>query len=111
MAKTSEDLVYAIASNLGKAVSGEALGQPEHESIDGKIDGVLSRISQIVYIGDRDDIPEELFDTIALIATEMTGPIFSYQKPDMAYVKSLENDLRYLVASDPTFQVEKAVYY
>lgn len=109
--KTSEDLVYEVAGNLGKWVVGESLGQPEYDTIDGKIDGVLGRISEIVYIGDRDSIPVELFDSIALLVAEYAGSKFSNAKPDLAYIKAVENDLRYLVASNPTFQVQKSVYY
>ncbi len=111
MSKTADDLVYEVASILGKAVAGEALGQPEYETIDGKIDGVLSRISKIVYIGDRDEIPEELFDNIALIVAAFAGPKFSNEKPDLSYVRMLEADLRYLVAIEPSYQPVKAVYY
>jgi hypothetical protein len=109
--KTADDLVYEVASILGKAVAGESLGQPEYETIDNKIDGVLSRIAKIVYIGDRDEIPAELFDNIALIVAAFAGSKFSNEKPDMAYVRSLEADLRYLVADDPTYQVAAGNYF
>jgi hypothetical protein len=111
MSKTADDLVYEVASILGRAVAGEALGQPEYDTIDGKIDGVLGRIAKIVYIGDRDEIPEDLFDNIALIVAAFAGPKFSNEKPDMAYIKSLEADLRYLVADAPTYQVQRGEYY
>lgn len=111
MTKTADNLVYEVASILGKAVAGEALGQPEYETIDGKIDGVLRRISKIVYIGDRNEIPEDLFDTIALIVAQFAGSKFSSTTPDMTYVRALEADLRYLVAESPTYETLKASYF
>lgn len=109
--KTADNLVYKVASILGKAVAGEALGQVEYETIDGEIDGVLARIRPIVYIGDRDSIPDDLFNSIALMVAEFAGSMFSNAKPDMSYVKGLEQDLRYLVAQSPTYQTLKVEYF
>lgn len=111
MTKTADNLVYEVAAILGKAVAGETLGQPEYETIDGKIDGVLQRVEKIVYIGDRNEIPDDLFDTIALMVAEFSGAKFSGAKPDLVYVRALEADLRYLVAQSPSYQPLKAEYF
>jgi len=109
--KTAEDLVYEVAAILGKAVAGEALGQPEYDTINGNIDPVLSEIEDIVYVGDRDDIPNKYFQTIARLVAVHSAAKFSNSTVDLQEVVKHENRLRYLAASDPTFQTEKAVYY
>ena len=109
--KTAEDLVYEVAGILGKIIAGESLGAVEYQTIDGKIDGVLGRIRSIVYIGDRDAIPIEYFDNIALMVSQFAGAKFSNSPPDLAAVKGLEQDLRYLVADSPTYEVLKSEYF
>jgi hypothetical protein len=109
--KTADDLVYEVASLLGKGVVGETLGSVEYQTIDGKIDGVLARIRKIIYIGDRDEIPIEYYDNIASLVAQFAGAKFANANPNFDAIKGLESDLRYLVAADPSYQVQKTVYY
>lgn len=111
MSKTSEDLILKVASILGKRVVGEALGQPEHETINENIDPVLEEISDIVYVGDRDDIPDRYFYTIARLVAVHSASDFSSTDVDLDQVTKHENRLRVLAASQPTYQATKAVYY
>jgi len=111
MSKTADNLVYEVAAILGKAVAGEALGQPEYDTIDNNIDPVLAEIENIVYVGDRDDIPDRYFQTIARLVAVHSAAKFSNAPVDLAEVTKHENRLRDLAASQPTYQTQKAVYY
>ncbi len=111
MTKTADDLVYEVAAILGKAVAGEALGQPEYDTIDNNIDPVLAEIENIVYVGDRDDIPDRYFQTIARLVAVHSAAKFNNAPVDLVEVTKHENRLRDLAASQPTYQTQKAVYY
>ena len=111
MSKTADNLVYEVAAILGKAVAGEALGQPEYDTIDNNIDPVLAEIESIVYVGDRDDIPDRYFQTIARLVAVHSAAKFSNAPVDLVEVTKHENRLRDLAASQPTYQTQKAVYY
>lgn len=111
MSKTADDLVYEVAAILGKAVAGEALGQPEYETIDGNIDPVLAEVERIAYIGDRDEIPDTYFQTIARLVVVHSAAKFSNAPVDLVEVQKHEQRLRYLAASEPTYQTTKAEYF
>lgn len=109
--KTADNLVYEVASILGKAVAGEALGQPEYDTIDGNIDPVLAEIEGIIYVGDRDDIPNKFFQTIARLVAVHSAAKFANAPVDLAEVAKHEARLRYLVAGSPSYQVLKTQYF
>jgi hypothetical protein len=111
MSKTADDLVYEVASILGKAVAGEALGQPEYDTIDGNIDPVLAEIEGIVYVGDRNDIDDKYFQTIARLVAVHSAAKFSNAPLDQAGLTQLESRLRFLSASDPTYQPMAGEYF
>ena len=111
MTKTADDLVYEVAAILGKAVAGEALGQPEYDTIDGNIDRVLAEIEGIVYVGARDEIEDKYFQTIARLVAIHSAAKFSNAPVDLAQVRQHENRLRELAAIQPSYQPVKAVYY
>lgn len=111
MSKTADNLVYKVASILGKHVAGESLGQPEYETIDDNIDPVLSEIENIVYIGDRDEIPDRYFYTLARLVAVHSASDFSGAEVDLEQITRHENRLRYLASGQPSYQVQKAVYY
>ena len=111
MSKTADNLVYEVAAILGKVVAGEALGQPEYDTIDGNIDPVLAEIEGIVYIGDRDDIDDKYFQTIARLVAIHSAAKFSNAPVDLAAVRQHENRLRELAASQPTYQTQKGEYF
>lgn len=96
MSKTADDVVNEAAAILGKYVPGEALGAVEHDTIDGCIDPVLAEVSRIVYIGDRNDIPDEYFQTIARLVAIHAAAKFSNAPVDLATIAQHEGRLRYL---------------
>lgn len=109
--KTAEELVYEVAAILGKAVAGEALGQPEYDTIDGNIDPVLAEVEGIVYVGDRDEIPNKYFQTIARLVAIHSASKFSNTPVDQAAITEHESRLRFLSASEPTYQPAQGNYF
>jgi hypothetical protein len=108
---TSADLVNRAAAILGKYVAGEALGTIEYETIDRCIDDVLSEIGKIVVVGDRDEIPNELFETIARLVAIYAAADFSNTPLDLDAIFQHEMRLRYLVAQSPTYEPLRVNYF
>lgn len=102
MSKTADNLVYEVASILGKAVAGEALGQPEYDTIDGNIDPVLAEIQGIVYVGDRNEIDDKFFQTIARLVAIHSAAKFSNTPASLAEIEAQEERLRVLAAEPRT---------
>ena len=111
MSKTADNLVYEVAALLGISVVGEALGSVEYTTIDGNIDPVLAEIENIVYIGDRDDIDDRYFQTIARLVAVHSAAKFSNAPVDLALVGQHERRLRNLAASAADTEVLKTTYY
>lgn len=112
MSKTADNLVYEVASILGKAVAGESLGAVEYETIDGSIDPVLAEVETIAYIGDRDDIPDKYFQTIARLVAVHAAAKFANSPVDLSAVRDHESRLQYLAAggrSRRTLRVDAGV--
>ncbi|WP_022722873.1 hypothetical protein [Rhodopseudomonas sp. B29] len=96
--RTASDLVYEVAGLLGILEAGEALGPVEFDTIDKAIDPVLEEVSDIAYIGDRDDIPNRYFQTLARLVTVHAAAKFSNATPDMQAIRTHEQRLRELAA-------------
>lgn len=111
MPKTADNLVYEVAAILGKAVAGEALGSVEYDTINGNIDPVLAEIESIAYVGDRDDIPDVFFQTIARLVAVHSAAKFSNAPVDLALVEQHEQRLRYLSSIMPTYEPSRGEYY
>ena len=108
---TAEQLINKAAGILGKYVPGEALGDVEHETIDNCIDTVLREIAKIVDIGDRDEIPDLLFETIARLVAIYAAALFSNTAPDLMVIEQHEQRLRYLIAQTPTYEILGTNYF
>lgn len=102
MSKTADNLVYEVAAILGKVVAGEPLGQPEYQTIDGNIDPVLAEIASIVYIGDRDEIDDKYFQTIARLVAIHSAAKFSNTPASLTEIETHEERLRVLAAEPRT---------
>lgn len=111
MGKNSRELIDEAASILGKRVVGEALGNIEYQTIDYCIDPVLAEIQDIAYIGDRDDIPDRYFQTIARLLAIHAAAKFSNVPADYQAIIQHENRLRYLAAGASSRQVAVAEYF
>lgn len=111
MSKTSEQLIYEVAGMLGIAVAGEALGAVEHETISDAIDPVLSEVERIVHIGNRNEIPDEFFQTVARLVATHCSAKFSNAPVDLDQVQIHENRLRYLATSKRPYSPAKVQYF
>jgi len=109
--RTADQLIYEAAAILGKAVAGEALGQPEYDTLNVNVDDVLAEVSSIVFIGDRDEIPERFFMTLARLLAIHAAAKFSNQPVDMAQVLIHEDRLRGLAAAPPTYEILRVNYF
>ena len=108
---TAEQLINKAAAILGKYVPGEALGAVEHDTIGGCIDDVLQEISKIVDIGDRDEIPNLLFETVARMVALYAAAEFSSQQPPLDIIEQHEQRLRYLISGTPTYATLSGNYF
>ena len=108
---SSEELINRTAALLGKFVPGEALGAVEHDTIDRCINDVLSELSKIAYIPDRNDIPNLYFETVARVVAIYASAEFSNQPLDLRAVEQHERRLHYLVSQTPTYEVIRTEYF
>jgi hypothetical protein len=108
--RTAEEAINKAAAILGKYVPGEALGDVEHQTISDALDDTLKETAKIVAIGDRDQIPGVLFETIARLTAIHAASEFSNQPLDLNAIFNHEQRLRYLVAQTPTYET-LGVYY
>ena len=109
--RTSEELINKAAGILGKYIPGEALGDVEHATISNAVDDVLSEIAKIVAISDRDEIPLQLFETVARLVAIYAAADFSNQPVDLNVVRDHEQRLRYLIAQTPTYEILRSTYF
>ena len=109
--RTADQLIYEAAGILGKAVAGEALGQPEYDTLNDSVDTMLAETSTIIYIGDRDEIPERYFMTLARLLAIHAAAKFANQPVDLQQVFNHEERLRRLAAIAPTYEILRTNYY
>ena len=107
---TSEELINRTAAILGRYVPGEALGAIEHDTIDRCVDSVLAELARIVVI-DREQIPNQYFETAARVCAIYAAADFSNQPLDLAAVEQHERRLHYLVSQTPTYEVLRTEYF
>ena len=108
---TAEQVINNAAGNLGKWVSGEALGAVEHDTISDALDAVLAEISKIIAINDRDEIPAFAFEIISNLTGVFAAAQFSNSQMDYNVVMQYEQRLRYLVAQAPTYEIQPNYYF
>lgn len=109
--RTAEQMIEEVAAILGKFVPGEALGDVEHDTIDGCIDQVLEEISGIVVVSDRDEIPLKYFETVARLIAVHASSKFSNAALDLQAIRSHENRLRDLSAPVATNETLRTKYF
>jgi hypothetical protein len=111
LTRTADQLIYEAASILGKAVAGEALGQPEYDTLNTSVDAVLAEVDTIVYIADRDEIPQRFFNTLARLLAIHGAAKFANQPVDLNQVFLHEERLRRLAAQSSTYEILRTNYY
>jgi hypothetical protein len=111
MSKTSDQLVYEAAGILGIAVAGEALGNVEYETIFNNIDPVLAEVERIVHIGNRDEIPDLFFQTIARLVAVHSAAKLSNTPVSLDQVAQHETRLRYLATGERIYQPVRTQFF
>lgn len=106
----SEEAINRTAALLGKYVPGEALGDVEHETISRCLDNVLAEIQKIIAI-DRELIPNTYFETVCRLVAIYAASDFSGAPLSTDAVRDMEQRLRYLVASSPTYEILAVNYF
>jgi hypothetical protein len=103
---TSEQVINKAAGDLGKWVPGEALGAAEHDTLSDALDNVLSEVSKIIAITDRDEVPAVAYEVIASMTAAFAASSFSNIAIDYTgIIQPLEARLRYLIAQTPTYEI------
>jgi hypothetical protein len=109
---TAEQAINKAAGDLGKWVPGEALGAVEHDTLSDALDNVLSEISKIIAINDRDEIPAIAYECVASMTAAFAASSFSNTAIDYTgVIQPLEARLRYLIAQTPTYEPLAAYYF
>ena len=111
MTATAEHVINKAAGDLGRWIPGEALGAVEHDVISNALDNVLAEIRKIIFIGDRDQIPDVVFETISLLTAMFASSTFSNTPVNWEAVERVEERLRYLIAQTPTYEPLLASYF
>lgn len=104
--KTRDDLVNAAASILGVRSTGMPLSIEDYDSIDAYVDGLFSSLAaqNICFVPDEDDIPVELFDTLARLLANVCGP--RYGSPISRDAESADKtELHRITAAKATYEV------
>jgi len=109
---TAEQVINKAAGDLGKWVPGEALGSVEHDTLSDAYNNVISEISKIIAINDRDECPAVAYEVVASMTAAFAASSFSNSAIDYTnIIKPLEDRLRYLVAQMPTYEPVTAYYF
>lgn len=111
MSKNADDLIYEAAGILGVAVAGEALGAVEYETINNAIGPVLAEVERITHVGNRDDIPDLFFQTIARLVAVHSAAKLSNAPVDLSAVAQHEARLRYLATGKRVYSPAKVQYF
>jgi hypothetical protein len=109
---TAEQVINSAAADLGKWVPGEALGAVEHNTLSDAYDNVLSEVSKIIAINDRDEVPAVAFSVITTMTAAFAAAAFSNTPVNyIDIIQPLEQRLRYLIAQTPTYEPLVAYYF
>lgn len=108
---TAEQVINKAASDLGKLVPGEALGSVEHDVLSDRLDSVLTEISRIIAISDRDEIPAIAFESVSVLTAMFAASDFSNTPVNPDAVERVEQRLRVLISQTPTYAPVQANYF
>lgn len=108
---SSQQVINKAASDLGKWVPGEALGEVEQDTISAAYDNVISEVSKIISF-DREECPDTIFEVISSMTAAFAASSFSNVPIDYTNaIRPLEGRLRYLVAQSPTYEPVAAFFF
>lgn len=97
-----ERLIELAADELNVTSVGQAIAREDRESIDGKIDSLLSNLAArgIINITDPDYIPDAVGEPLSILLAESCNKTFGKPR-DMALRERMEEELRVIVRRVP----------
>lgn len=107
--KTRAELVEQALAYLGLKQANQAANADDTAVVDGLVEPVLDRLAakNIVSVPDDEAIEPALFLPLAMCLAAAASPTFGAAMDASA----AERELRIIVASSPTFEVQTATYY
>lgn len=113
ISKTSEQLIYEAAADIGAVGPGEVLSAEDYAKFDSKLDSLLEELNEShgIYIADKNDIPNPYFLTLARLLGNVAGSaVVAAPMNDAAWNRDVAT-LRRMAASRPTRQTLKTEYF
>lgn len=106
------ELVNLALDELQVTGVGQTPAIEDYEKVDGAVDGLLARLAQerIVLVSDDDAIPEAISEPLAELLAERCTRAFGKPR-DPVLRKEMEDRIRRVVASTPTYEPLYSVYY
>lgn len=97
MAYVKADLTREVLGELFSLASGQTPNTDDTTWVEQRIDATLGSLAalNIFYLGDADDVPDAVFNSLTAYLAEVCGPKFGKPR-DRAAMKAAENELRTL---------------
>jgi hypothetical protein len=112
LTKTRADLVTRALQKLSVIGAGQSADAEDSELVDSFVDSTLVALSsdRIVTVADEAAIPIDWFESIAELLAYNAATDFGRPKDEVGKLAA-ETRLRRMVASDPTYEVQRATYF
>lgn len=118
MAITRNDMIIRVADLLSVSAIGQALSSDDAAKIGQWYDMTLDYWSArgMTYVGDADDVPQELVLPLARAAAVEAAPAFGIPRAEMLTrlgkrEQDVKTDMLAIIGDGPTGEVARATYY
>lgn len=103
--KTRAQLIERAGINLGLVQPGEALAPEDSNTLDNLVDPLIAQLSaqSVIYIGNTDEIDNEVFLALAACLANIAGPSFGSAINDQAWARDTQT-LRQVAWAGPTYE-------
>lgn len=111
--KTSQELIYEAAHDIGAIGPGEAMSAEDYAKFDGKLDSLLDQLNEqySISIYDKEQIPAAYFMALARLLGNVAGAaIVAAPLNNDAWERDVAA-LRRMASTRPTGQVLKTDYF
>lgn len=110
--KTRRQLVDEALSNLGVLAAGQTASDEDVALVDAQIGPFVAQLTkdQIVYIGNPEEIDEEIFIPLGRLLANVCGPKYGSAINREAKFAD-EAELRRINATRPTYETLRAMYF
>lgn len=113
MTMTKTELATRALSILGKVEAGQTVAAEDLTLVEGVIDPLVAQlgIQGITYVGDSNDIADEVFLPLAKRLALEIAPDYGLPAADEAALEEANRPLRRMSMSGPAYTPLKAVYF